>query len=743
MIKRFTFLFLSLSLITLGLNAQTLDPSIDWAKLEKISLGGQELVVSSGNDGRNQIQYWNRSATLVIGDKLFFKAAPPTDPVVDKIDTTYATVEGTTLGILASELENYTNHCGEGTILQNKAHPGGNVDSLQIYCQTMTIDTTWKYNYVHQLWFTEGTNETTKRVPNTENLKEPMHLIEANGHLFFTAIDQADDVRYIYRFNGTATAKVSVYPNPYGLSQFGDEILFGVEGPNNDFYTCITDASQAAGSRIISTDIGPAPNSKINTTTLQWSQYAPFQIISKRDNSGLLAIFFGKDRKKGVEICVTDGLTASVILDINDAPNEASTDPEATLDTERGDIIIAVNKYQAAFRVVTPGKWGRDSVAVNLQQNMWITDGTASGTWLFEDMNRAAQTVGGLPGTGNSFAGDPFLFKGKLYLTGQSEHNRQIQVFTNTYPNHVTNGTSREEWILNGPDDALAYGNATTGYFGTYGDYMAFSLRVTHFTSNPNEGVLNKKMEHALVVGNKYEELWVADEGAEKVVPGNGNGAMVEQITQYKDKLYYNRFNENTERNFRVYIKADMANGWAKDTSFWLGSFNETAPNNATGSVHNLRVMNGSLFFIYKNELYRFTDTQSTVQTPAYDYRDPQHYMPEGIRDWETCIFDYGYGGEDTMADDCPCKYVKVGVKEIVKLDDIAVYPNPTSDILNIKVEGYEIASFKVYDLKGSKVIDSKFDSNIIDVSGLVNGSYFIGLTTTDNKFLYSRFIKK
>jgi len=740
--KRTCTVFILTFLVLSGIKAQNLDPTITWAQLEKISLGGQELVVSSGNDGRNLIQYWNREATLVIDNRLFFKAAPPVDPEVDRIDTTYTNVAGSVLGILASALENYSNHCGDTTILNSRPHPGGNTDSLEIYCQVMHIDTVWVYNYIHELWYTEGINETTRQVPGTNNLEEPKHLIEANGHLFFTAIDRSDQIRYIYRFDGAATRKISEFPNPYGLSQFGDEILFGVESAAG-FLTCITDVNAAAGSRIISMNIGPCPNSAISATTMQWSQYAPFQVIHTRDDSGLLAIFFGQDKTKGVEICVTDGQTASVILDINDTPDPESDNPEATLSTERGDIIIAVNKYQVAFRVVTPGKWGRDAEAVTLQQNMWITDGTAAGTWLFEDQNRSSATVGGEPATGNSFAGDPFLFQGRLYYTGTTQHDRQIVVMKHTYPNHISEGNSREEWILNGPNNEGAYGNSRTGYFGTYGDYMAFSVRVTHFTDNPAEGVLNRPLEHALVVGNKYDELWVADDGADQAIPGNGNNAMIQHITQYKDKLYYNRFDQNGNRNLRVYIKADLAEGWERDTTFFLGSFTETGGNNASGSAHNLRVMNGSLYFIYKNELYKLTDTQSNVDTPVYDYRDPEHYIPEGIRDWTSCIFDFGYGGEDSMADNCPCEYIAVGVDEVVVLPGLSVYPNPASDLLHVQIDGHQPVRAVIYNIKGVKVFEENLKSQVIDISDLATGVYIIGFITSDNKFLHTKFIKR
>jgi hypothetical protein len=433
-----------------GLQAQSLDPSITWATVEKITIpGGQDLLVSSGNDGRNLIQYWERAATLVIGDQLFFKASPPLPDTIGRIDTVFTTQIDT---IALADAQPAGCFSLIVDTLQN-----GLSDSLITRCSQITsIDTTWNNVFIHQLWVTKGTGATTNQVPGTADFEEPMHLIEANGNLYFTAIDRNDATRYIYKFDGTATSRVSDYPNPYGLSQFGNEILFGVQGQQG-YYTCITDANAPLGSRVISFDIGPTPNKGISTTTMQWSQYAPFQVITKRDNSGIQAIFYGKHITKGIEICVTDGQTANVILDINRDPDISNPDPTATLSVERGDIIIAVNKYQVAFRAVTPSIWGGDTTVNSFQQNMWITDGTASGTWLFEDQNRTLGTYNGLPATGNSFAGDPFLFKNRLYYTGSTTHDRQFIVMKNTYPNKLDSTNSREEWIINGPSATNTY----------------------------------------------------------------------------------------------------------------------------------------------------------------------------------------------------------------------------------------------------------------------------------------------
>jgi len=679
--KKLTFLFIVLA-GTMGLSAQSLDTSIDWATVEDVTPAGK--VITSGNNARNQITYWNRTANFVIGEKLFFLAA--TD--------------------------------GEA----------------------------------NELWVLEGSS--TKKVEGTDNLINPMHLIEANAILYFTASDvTADSIRYIYKYDGSNTAKVSDYPNPYGLSEFDGEILFGVENPAvaGEFFTCITDANATGGSRVISMDIAPAPNAALGNAQ-NWSQYAPFQVIEDRYGYGKKAIFFGKHKKYGMEICVTNGDTASVILDINRAVDSSSTVEGATLSTDRGDITIAVNKYQVAFRVVTPGFWGRDNSHADLQQNMWITDGYPQGTYLFEDQNRNEVQDANPPQTGNSFAGDPFLFKGALYFTGSTNNDRQIIVMKNTYPNHVSNGTSREEWIINGPDDNGVYGNCRNGYFGTYGEYMAFGARIDKIqtTTVPNTNKFNKIINDGLFIGSTYDNLFVADSSVEQTqLKGN---SMINHITQYKDKLYYNDWNKDNLRNLRVYIKAEMAAGWDKDTSFWMGSFGSNPGanlNQAKGGPHNLNVVGEALTFIFEGKLYKLVDTKSDAVTPKYNYRDPEHYVPEGDKDWTSCIFDYGYGADDTTQ---ICEEFKplpdpISVADNKPVSQVGmVFPNPVTDQLSYRLENNEIAkSVTIFNTVGAVVYNNKsFEGKrFIDISHLAKGHYIITFETTDSKIFHAKFIKQ
>jgi hypothetical protein len=225
---------------------------------------------------------------------------------------------------------------------------------------------------------------------------------------------------------------------------------------------------------------------------------------------------------------------------------------------------------------------------------------------------------------------------------------------------------------------------------------------------------------------------------------------MIQHITQYKDKLYYNRFNSSAERNLRVYIDPTIATGqgYTNDTSFFLGSFNSNQGAGSEGGPHNFRVMNGSLYFIFNEALYKFTDTVSNATTEFYDYRDSKHWLTEGIRDWGTdstqCLFDFGYSGEDMGIDTCPCLW-KTEVKEIIALPvSGAVYPNPANNELNINLGNYKATSVYIYNMLGELVLNADFNNNnTIDISNLSSGQYIIGFVTEDKKLVHTKFIKQ
>lgn len=70
----------------------------------------------------------------------------------------------------------------------------------------------------------------------------------------------------------------------------------------------------------------------------------------------------------------------------------------------------------------------------------------------------------------------------------------------------------------------------------------------------------------------------------------------------------------------------------------------------------------------------------------------------------------------------------------------VQIYPNPTSDVLNVK--GFDLKNVQVFDLSGKK-IDVKIDGNVINTSKLQTGGYVIQMTDANGNVVSRRFSKK
>ena len=80
-------------------------------------------------------------------------------------------------------------------------------------------------------------------------------------------------------------------------------------------------------------------------------------------------------------------------------------------------------------------------------------------------------------------------------------------------------------------------------------------------------------------------------------------------------------------------------------------------------------------------------------------------------------------------------------IKSLNKLNEISFYPNPTVDVLNVKSTS-KIVSIQLYDITGNELNITLSDrSNIISVSELAKGVYFLKVNF-DNEFQLLRFNK-
>jgi len=86
-------------------------------------------------------------------------------------------------------------------------------------------------------------------------------------------------------------------------------------------------------------------------------------------------------------------------------------------------------------------------------------------------------------------------------------------------------------------------------------------------------------------------------------------------------------------------------------------------------------------------------------------------------------------------------------VSELSKLDGLEIYPNPSNDVLNIKLlNNSDEYHYELIDLTG-RTIQTASNANPVnkfDISGLESGCYFIKITNlADNKSLTKRFVKQ
>ncbi|MCL2682370.1 MAG: T9SS type A sorting domain-containing protein [Bacteroidales bacterium] len=76
-------------------------------------------------------------------------------------------------------------------------------------------------------------------------------------------------------------------------------------------------------------------------------------------------------------------------------------------------------------------------------------------------------------------------------------------------------------------------------------------------------------------------------------------------------------------------------------------------------------------------------------------------------------------------------------------LDKIELFPNPAHNVLNVGVKNMK--QIEIIDMFGRIVMkkDRCNDNERLDISNLREGLYFIRITTTDEKVVVEKFIKK
>ncbi|MBC8883700.1 T9SS type A sorting domain-containing protein [Flavobacterium piscinae] len=97
-----------------------------------------------------------------------------------------------------------------------------------------------------------------------------------------------------------------------------------------------------------------------------------------------------------------------------------------------------------------------------------------------------------------------------------------------------------------------------------------------------------------------------------------------------------------------------------------------------------------------------------------------------------------GCGSQQTISVNSNCNLTS---QDFTK-NQIAIYPNPVNDVLNINLENSIISSVTVFNTLGQKVYFSYSTTSQIDVSKLEAGVYFLKVDGLEGEY-YGRFVKK
>jgi hypothetical protein len=90
------------------------------------------------------------------------------------------------------------------------------------------------------------------------------------------------------------------------------------------------------------------------------------------------------------------------------------------------------------------------------------------------------------------------------------------------------------------------------------------------------------------------------------------------------------------------------------------------------------------------------------------------------------------------------CHFVLINSVSVSEMPIIDLWPNPTSNQLNISSSANQISSIKIMDLQGKIVLESQISEkeSRIDVSKWINGIYIIELSVENKARIYKKFIK-
>ena len=580
-----------------------------------------------------------------------------------------------------------------GTFLVKDIHPefdDNNIEGI-VGLNDKAIFTASDSNWLgKELWISDGTeNGTTllKDINKTGNRSSnPQNYFQFNDKTLFTA-DNGENGKELWVLeSGVATMLKDInvgtkYSNPSNFILFNNEVYFSASSKEKGKELWKTDGTEAG--TVLVKDINPNEKDGLSSGNF-------VELNSKM-------YFFANDGTSGLELWESDGSESGtkIVLNLNGL---------ATNSIYNSNELVVFNNE--LFFVANDGTNGAE---------LFKSDGTEAGTVLVKDINTS--------GNSNIKYLNVHPYTNKLYFSAYNGSGTHLWVSEGTAnttfgqqiknPSNFTFSGSRDIGDRSGPNiiynTELYFTGESTSNFNKKGVEL-WAVRYSGTIQleadiNPDSAssypayLTDHKGELFFVANDGVNgiELWKANVGGATLVkdlfPGVNKSSNISEIVSFGDVVLFGAGDNYQNKEL---WKSD---GTTEGTVL-LQDINPSTVQYGNGS-------NPSNFFVNNNTLY-FSANNGIV------------------------------GSELFTLQESALSLEKENVKTVV---NFSVYPNPTSSILNLKVDNQQIKEVKIFALTGKQVISLSPKNNDVSVSELAAGMYLIQLKTATNT--YSRkFIK-
>ncbi|MFK8058917.1 MAG: T9SS type A sorting domain-containing protein [Polaribacter sp.] len=581
-----------------------------------------------------------------------------------------------------------------GTFLVKDIHPtfdDNNIEDI-IDFNGKAIFTASDQNWFgKEIYISDGTEAGTKILKdiNTQgnNSSSPQNYFQFGNKILFSA-DNGENGRELWMIeNGTASLLKDInpghyYSNPTNFIELNGEVYFYASTSKKGKELWKTDGT-AAGTILVK-DINPNEKDGVSNSTIA--------ILNSK------IYFFGNDGTTGLELFESDGSTSGtkVVSNINGT---------ATNSMSNSDLVVLNNELFFAANNGTNGS------------ELFKSDGTLAGTVLVKDIN----TNGGSGPI--SLNVHPYL--NKLYFSAYDGNSTNLWVTegaeNNTFKQQVK---SPSQFKLSGKRDIGSRGNPNIIY------------NTELFFSGESSSNFNKKGRElwAITYTGTIQQVFDINSGTASSSPS--------VLTDVNGTLY---FVANNGTNGKELWKANgvASAEMVKDIVDGTGSV----------QINNIGSLGDTVFF---------NAPQDPVNVPFYDY---ELWVSDGTENGTKLFQDINPSKVEFRGGSNPRGFFKSGDKlffsadngttgyELYMLEQSAlstedqfvnslakasIYPNPTSAILNIKVDNQEIKEVKIFNLLGKEVqtLSVKNENiNKINISHLPNGMYILQVKTDADSY--------